>query len=109
MSKIKFVFMLIIGLFAVSIAHAEPTAQVYLDQIQLPEGFRIDIYSDNVRGARSLAVGENGTVFVGTRNSGVLYALVDFDGDNIAESRYTIASNLNSPNGVAFHEGSLYV
>jgi glucose/arabinose dehydrogenase len=101
--------MMIIGLFAVSIAHAEPTAQVNLDQIRLPEGFSIAIYSDNVRGARSLAVGDNGTVFVGTRNSGVVYALVDFDGDNIAESLYTIATNLNSPNGVAFHEGSLYV
>lgn len=109
MYRLRFLLILLLVVFAVSVAHAEPTAQFRLDQISLPEGFRIDIYNDNVRGARSMALGDNGTVFVGTRGTGTVYALVDENGDNFAESRYTIARDLNSPNGVAFYNGSLYV
>lgn len=109
MYRFRLLLLLMIGLFTVSITLAEPTAQLRLDQINLPEGFRIDIFSDDVRGARSMALGDNGTVFVGTRSTGVVYALADINGDNIAESRYIIARDLNSPNGVAFHDGSLYV
>jgi len=109
MTRFRLLLTFLVGFLTFSVTLAEPNAQLYLDQIQLPEGFRIDIYNDNVRGARSMALGDNGALFVGTRGTGVVYALVDFDGDNFAESRYTIARNLNSPNGVAFHNGSLYV
>ena len=109
MHRLKLLFPLMLMFLAVSIAQAEPTAQIYLNQIRLPENFSIAIYNDNVRGARSMTIGDNGTVFIGTRGAGTVYALVDNDGDNIAETRYIIARDLNSPNGVAFHEGSLYV
>lgn len=95
--------------FVLSMALSQSAVPLYLDKIRLPEGFRIAVYNDNVRGARSMTIGDNGTVFVGTRGAGVVYALVDADGDHVAETRYIIIRGLNSPNGVAFHEGSLYV
>ncbi|MBI1921712.1 MAG: sorbosone dehydrogenase family protein [Geobacter sp.] len=83
-------------------------AEPRLDDIRLPPGFSISIYSDKVPGARSLALGKNGTVFVGTRE-GKVYALVDTNRDGRADRVFTIASGLNQPNGVAFRNGSLYV
>ncbi|MEQ6121034.1 sorbosone dehydrogenase family protein [Reichenbachiella sp. MALMAid0571] len=80
-----------------------------LSKIKLPEGFKISIYAENVDNARSMALGANGTVFVGTRNAKKVYALVDADGDNNAEEVLTIGSDLKTPNGVAFWNGSLYV
>lgn len=80
-----------------------------LDQIQLPDGFEIAVYAESVKNARSMALGEQGTVFVGSRSAGNVYALVDEDGDFIADQQYLIASELNLPNGVAFREGALYV
>jgi glucose/arabinose dehydrogenase len=80
-----------------------------LDKIKLPEGFRIDVYADNVDGARSMALSTNGTLFVGSRPAGKVYAVLDKDGDNRAEEVVTIASGLNLPNGVAFRDGDLYV
>ncbi len=80
-----------------------------LNEIRLPPGFEIAIYADNVPGARSLALGSNGTVFVGTRDQGKVYALLDRSGKNRADEVITIAGGLNMPNGVAFHHGSLYV
>ncbi len=79
-----------------------------LDRIKLPPGFAISLYTDNVPGARSLALGERGALFVGTRK-GVVYAVRDEDGDGRAESVITVARRLDSPNGVAFRRGALYV
>lgn len=80
-----------------------------LSLIKLPPGFKIEIFADNVKGARSLARGDNGTIFVGSRNAGNVYAIVDENKDNKADKVYTIASGLNSPNGVALKDGNLYV
>jgi glucose/arabinose dehydrogenase len=83
--------------------------QNILGQLQVPEGFEISIYSDDVPNARSLALGDDDVVFVGTGVEGKVYAVRDSDGDGIAETRYTIADNLSMPNGVAYKDGSLYV
>ncbi len=80
-----------------------------LSQLELPEGFSIGYFAEGVTGARSLAQSPGGTVFVGTRQVGAVYALVDSDGDGVADAQHLIASGLNSPNGVAFRNGSLYV
>jgi glucose/arabinose dehydrogenase len=80
-----------------------------VDKIELPAGFRIEVFAASVKNARSLARGAKGTIFVGTRSAGTVYALVDADGDHRAERAVTIASGLRQPNGVAFHGGALYV
>jgi len=85
------------------------TPQEVLKQLHLPTGFIISIYADNVPNARSLALGDNGIVFVGSGREGKVYALQDKDQDGIAEQRYIIAENLAMPNGVAFKDDSLYV
>jgi glucose/arabinose dehydrogenase len=84
-------------------ACAEPA----LDQLQLPPGFRIALFADEVRNARSLALGDAGTVFVGTRDAGNVYAIVH-DGER-ATAVKRIAKGLDSPNGVAFRDGALFV
>jgi glucose/arabinose dehydrogenase len=74
----------------------------------MPPGFKIELYADNVPNARSMALGDQGTVFVGTRE-GEVYALPDRNGDNRADTVLTLAKGLNMPNGVAFRDGHLYV
>jgi glucose/arabinose dehydrogenase len=80
-----------------------------LDFVNLPPGFSISYFASNIPGARSLTLGSHGTVYVGTRNQNVVYALEDQDQNGVAENRYVIASGLNTPNGVAYHNGDLYV
>ena len=84
------------------------TAAAPVDRLKLPPGFKVGIFADKVENARSLALGDKGTVFVGTRSDAV-YALVDADRDGKAERVFTIAQGLNAPNGVAFRNGALYV
>lgn len=77
--------------------------------LSLPAGFRIEVWSSEVPGARSLASAPDGTIFVGTRREGNVYAVRDTDGDGTADRVWTIASDLRSPNGVAWRDGDLYV
>jgi glucose/arabinose dehydrogenase len=80
-----------------------------LEQIKLPPGFEISIYASGVENARSMTLSPNGTLFVGTRSAGKVYAIVDRNGDFQADEVITLARGLNSPNGVAFRDGALYV
>jgi glucose/arabinose dehydrogenase len=80
-----------------------------LERIALPRGFHITRFADSIPGARSLALGAAGTVFVGTRSEDVVYALADRDGDGVAESTYVVARGLDTPNGVTVLDGALYV
>lgn len=80
-----------------------------LEDIRLPPGFSMAVFADNVPGARSMAQGAKGTLFVGSRDRGVVYAVVDRNGDKRADEVITLARGLNMPNGVAFRDGSLYV
>jgi len=80
-----------------------------LDTIKLPPGFTIELYTAEVPDARQMAMGEKGTLFVGSRQAGRVYAVVDRNGDKRGDQVYTIASGLQSPSGIAFRDGALYV
>ena len=79
-----------------------------LDKIKLPQGFTISIYAE-VNNARSLCLSPNGTLFVGNRNGNKVYAVVDENKDGIGDKVYEVAKGLDTPNGVAFKDGSLYI
>jgi len=83
--------------------------EINLNRIKLPPGFEISIYASRIQGARSMALGDKGTLFVGSRSDGKVYAVVDHNNDNKADEVITVAQRLNSPNGVAFKGETLYV
>ncbi len=80
-----------------------------LDRLTLAKGFHIAVYSDQVPNAREMALGANGTVFVGSNSAGKVYALTDTRGGGVADKVRVIASGLKLPIGVAFKDGDLYV
>jgi glucose/arabinose dehydrogenase len=85
---------------------SDANADVDPDDIKLPRGFEIEVYAD-VPNARSLALGDTGVIFVANRRASSVYAVVP-RGDANAEV-VEIISGLTTPNGIAFHDGSLYV
>jgi glucose/arabinose dehydrogenase len=90
-------------------ASPQPAAQLPLTDIKLPPGFTISLYADGVTNARQMALGDKGTLFVGSRRARRVFAIVDKDGDKKGDQVLTIATGLNSPSGIAFRDGSLYV
>lgn len=77
-----------------------------IDDIQLPPGFSIEEYAD-VPKARSLALGDRGTLFVSTRKARSVYAVVE--NDDGTTRTIELLDGMSTPNGIAFHDGDLYV
>ncbi len=92
-----------------STAHADLAgAEKNLSKINLPEGFNITVFAE-VPGARQMALGQStGAIFVGTMDGNV-FGVVDRDKDRRADEVITMMSGLKLPNGVAMHQGFLYV
>ncbi|HEX7348071.1 MAG TPA: PQQ-dependent sugar dehydrogenase [Rhodanobacteraceae bacterium] len=80
-----------------------------LAHLKVPPGFHVALYSDQVPNAREMALGDHGTVFVGSFRAGNVYALTGMDAQGRAAHVYLIAKGLDRPVGVAFHDGALYV
>lgn len=78
-----------------------PTAQ-----LKLPPNFKVETYIHGLMDARSLRLGNKGTVFVGNRDRDKVYAVVTQSGKREAK---VIASGLDRPNGLAFKDGTLYI
>jgi glucose/arabinose dehydrogenase len=75
--------------------------------IDLPPGFVIEEYA-TVPNARSMTLSDNGVLYVGTRQDN-FYAIRDRNGNGTGERVDIVAEGLTQPNGVAWHNGSLYV
>ena len=75
-------------------------------KLTLAKGFKIDVYVTGITNARSMRVGDKGTIFVGSRLQDKVYAVVDKGGKPEVK---VIASGLYRPNGVAFKDGTLYI
>ena len=80
-----------------------------IERLNLPEGFKISIFAKGVDEARSMAMGDDGTLFVGTRTANKLYAIQDLDGDFVADRTIVLDTTLETPNGIAYRDGALYV
>ena len=85
---------------------AKPVNELLIDKLKVPPGFKIELWASGMANARSMTESPSGTIFVGTRFAGNVYAVVNKDGKREVK---TIAKGLHRPNGVAFVNGSLYV
>jgi len=97
--KIGIIFILV-SLYA-SCAYA---ARLPIELIKLPPGFQIEVYAQGLVHARSMTRSPQGTIYVGTRNSDVVYALTEKDQDGKVDQIYIVDDKLWMPiesNGIA--------
>jgi glucose/arabinose dehydrogenase len=83
-----------------------PASELPVDKLKVPAGFKVEVWAEGIPEARSLALGDKGTVFVSNRNLKDVYAVVDQGGKRTITK---VLKGLNSPNGIAFRDGTLYV
>jgi glucose/arabinose dehydrogenase len=80
--------------------------------LTVPAGFTVNVFAEGLQVGRMMALAPNGDVFISepmSRGSGRITILRDADGDGVAETRQTFASDLNRPFGLAFWRAYLYV
>lgn len=76
----------------------------------LPPGFEINLFAEgDFQRPRWLALAPNGDVFLADSRAGSVIVLRDKNGDGVADERFTFASGLTEPFGLAFWRDYLYV
>ncbi len=77
--------------------------------LNLPRGFRAQVFAAGLAGPRLIAFDEQGVLHVTLTRAGLVAALPDRDGDGVADQVVTVREGLNRPHGLAFRDGWLYV
>ncbi|QHE75071.1 PQQ-dependent sugar dehydrogenase [Hydrogenophaga sp. PBL-H3] len=85
---------------------ATAAADIPVDKIKLPPGFKAEIWATGLPGGRAMTQGDEGKIYVGTRGLGRVYEVSD---NGTSRSVRTVVDKLNQPAGVAWNKGSLYV
>src|SRR3954468_16960385 len=83
---------------------ATAEAEIDVKKLKAPPGFKVDLFASQMPGARMMARAPNGNLYVGTRAIGRVYEIN-------AQTRQVriVVDKLTQPNGLAFHNGALYV
>jgi glucose/arabinose dehydrogenase len=84
---------------------------VFVDtrSLNLPAGFRVNMYVTGLDGVRWLGLGPDGLLYATAPGGGTVYTLPDANGDGVADTIHTFAANLPGVHGIAFHDGAVYV
>lgn len=80
--------------------------------LQVPAGFRVNVYADNLPSVRWMTLTPDGDVLGVQSRQDKIVLLQDKDGDGVAEVQETFGdrdNNLDQPLGVTFADGSFYV
>ena len=75
----------------------------------VPAGFHINIFAEDFKVPRFLAVAPNGDIFLADTGAGKVIVLRDPQHTGGAQQREDFAEGLNRPFGIAFHEDYVYV
>ncbi|MDH5434937.1 MAG: sorbosone dehydrogenase family protein, partial [Gammaproteobacteria bacterium] len=82
---------------------ADP-GKLKLEQLNLPDGFKISYFAKDVENARQMALSDNGVIYVGSRGAGKVHALKDTNNDGVADKKWLIAEGLFLPSGLAWKD-----
>jgi len=91
--------------FAIEVT-GKSSSELPINKLKVPSGFKVEVWAEGMPGARTMALGDKGTVFVGTRQLKDVYAVVDRGGKREVK---TVLKGLDTPNGLVFHKGTLFV
>ena len=100
MKNLMLLAALVTGLVTTTVAAAD-------DRLNLPPGFSIKTLPFSVPNARQMALTQSGTLIIGTRKAGKVYAVVNPFNENAKV--ITLYKGLNMPSGVAVLGADLYI
>jgi glucose/arabinose dehydrogenase len=90
------------------VAAQSPEADPLVSRLQVPDGFQIEIFAEDLKGARFMTIGPDSRVLLTQPRKGRVVALHGAAGGR-AERVETVAQGLDRPHGIVFHGGALWV
>lgn len=83
--------------------------QEFLSHLKLPQGFKVNVFAENVGKPRMLEVREDGAVYVTRPDEEDVILLRDTNSDGRADENLTIAKDIKLVHGITTHKGKLYL
>jgi glucose/arabinose dehydrogenase len=77
-------------------------------KLNVPPGFKVATFG-TVKGARFMALGPDGAVYVSVPRESTVVRLIDRNNDGVSDTSAVVVSGLSRPHGLAFHGGYLYI
>ncbi len=77
--------------------------------VDVPEGFEVTVFAEDLRGPRFIHFDENGVLHVADRGNDRIIALPDDNQDGRSDEIVVVAAGLNKPHSLVYHEGAWYV
>ncbi len=78
-------------------------------RLTVPAGFAVRLYAAGLSIPRLMTVGPDGALYVAEMGAGRVVRLADADNDGRADAAQAVATGLNTPHSVEWHNGTLYV
>ena len=103
---LKYLFIIYLIFFFSFFIRAESNQNI--GKLNLPDGFEISIFAEELESPRQITETKEGYVIVGSKKGDKIFALFDGDHDGYAETKLIIATGLKNPTGVTYHKGDLY-
>jgi len=85
------------------------TQRSFLERIELPDGYKINLYASGLGRARGMTVAPNGDILVVSPGRKLFRVKADSDGDGHSDGVETLRDDLKSPHGVLLDGDRLYV
>ena len=117
---VVFIVIILLVSFSANYLGVRPTVPTSgMEGIDLPPGFVIEVYADDL-GSSLISFGgpspgprmmmeKDDLLFVSIPNKGLVAALPDRDGDNVADEVQVFISNLDYPHGIDYYDGWFYI
>lgn len=83
-------------------------SEARMKQLKLPAGFKIDVYAKDLLNARTIAVSDDGTVYVTRRDQNDIVMLPDRNGDGKADEMKAVITDQPKAHGIAIKGKQLY-
>jgi len=80
----------------------------FLKDFNIDESLSIQVFASDIGSPRQLAEGNDGRIYVGSKNEGKIFVIRDTDGNGVADEKRLIAEDLTYATGVSFYEGNLF-
>jgi len=99
-----------LGINAPLIKKSTASESVLTQRLQMPKGFSLSVFADNLPGARMLLITKVGDVLVSLPKDGKVMLLEQSHKlKGVTSVRRTLINNLNFPHGLAFYQDWLYI
>jgi glucose/arabinose dehydrogenase len=80
----------------------------FIKELIVPDGFRVNVFANDLENPRIMAVGDNGFIYVTEPSQGRIVALRDSNGDGRADEKRVVVEEIDDVHGLACHGNKLY-